>query len=98
MLDHQRVPSLQRGDPVVAMGGACDPVLVRIDGVLDAKPFSDLASRAVELPHGRLRTRRAVLAGLRHTLRAIGYDDVLSIEHEDEYMDLREGSRRVWRS
>lgn len=63
----------------------------RINGVLDSKPFSDIAQRAwtfrtVGYGHDELFWREFV-----STLRAIGYDDVLSIEHEDEYMDLQEG-------
>lgn len=64
---------------------------VRLNGLLDPTPFSDLAERAwtfrsVGFGHGEEWWRAFV-----STLRAIGYDDVLSIEHEDEYMDTREG-------
>lgn len=65
--------------------------VVRVDGILDVKPFSDIARRAwsfrtVGYGHDE-RYWRAFIS----TLREIGYDDVLSIEHEDEYMDLDEG-------
>ncbi len=68
--------------------------VVRVNGVLDATPFGQLAERAwsfrtVGYGHDALFWRQFISA-----LREIGYDDVLSIEHEDEYMDLEEGLRK----
>jgi sugar phosphate isomerase/epimerase len=65
--------------------------IVRVNGVLDATPFGRLAERSwsfrtVGYAHGELFWRQFISA-----LREIGYDDVLSIEHEDEYMNLLEG-------
>ena len=64
---------------------------VRRDGILDPKPYSELGGRAwtfrtVGYGHGEGFWRDFV-----STLRLIGYDDVLSIEHEDEYADSSEG-------
>jgi sugar phosphate isomerase/epimerase len=76
---------------VHAKDTAVNQHVVRIHGVLDATPFSDLSQRAwsfrtVGYAHGEIFWRSFV-----STLREIGYDDVLSIEHEDEYMALEEG-------
>ncbi|HZV74197.1 MAG TPA: sugar phosphate isomerase/epimerase, partial [Conexibacter sp.] len=69
--------------------------VVRLDGVLDPKPFSQLDERAwdfrtVGYGHGEPFWRDMV-----SILRAHGYDDVLSIEHEDDYMDPREGLEKA---
>ena len=64
---------------------------VRLDGVLDNRPFEDLAARSwsfrtVGFGHGDLYWRSFV-----SVLREIGYDDVVSIEHEDLYLSPRDG-------
>lgn len=64
---------------------------VRVNGVLDPKPFSDQAGRSwlfrtVGYGHDEAFWRDFV-----STLRLVGYDDVLSIEHEDPLIDLEEG-------
>jgi sugar phosphate isomerase/epimerase len=66
-----------------------------LNGVFDPTPFSDIGDRAwdfrtVGFGHGEPFWRDFV-----STLRAIGYDDVLSIEHEDEYMDPLEGFEKA---
>jgi sugar phosphate isomerase/epimerase len=68
---------------------------VRVDGILDPKPYSELGRRAwsfrtVGYGHGETFWRDLV-----STLRLIGYDDVLSIEHEDEYADSDEGLEKA---
>jgi len=68
---------------------------VRLNGVLDPRPFRALADRAwtfrtIGYGHDELFWRDFV-----STLRAIGYDDVLSVEHEDDYMDMDEGLERA---
>ncbi len=65
--------------------------LVRVNGLFDATPFGRLSERSwsfrtVGYAHDALFWRQFI-----STLREVGYDDVLSIEHEDEYMDLLEG-------
>jgi sugar phosphate isomerase/epimerase len=62
-----------------------------INGVLDAKPYSDEKNRSflfrtVGYGHGR-----DLWADLISTLQMVGYDDVLSIEHEDSLMSVDEG-------
>ncbi len=64
---------------------------VRLNGVLDAKPHSELASRSwlfrtVGYGHPESFWRDFVSA-----LRMVGYDDVLSIEHEDDLINPDEG-------
>jgi sugar phosphate isomerase/epimerase len=71
------------------------PHNVRVDGILDPTPYSELRRRAwtfrtVGFGHGEPFWRDLV-----STLRLIGYDDVLSIEHEDEYADAGEGLEKA---
>lgn len=68
-----------------------DPDNVRKNGVLDAKPYSDVLHRSW--------TFRSVGYGLSESdwkaivsiLRVVGYDYVLSIEHEDSLASVEEG-------
>jgi len=60
-------------------------------GVLDTKPYTDELNRAwifrtVGYGHGAEWWNNLV-----STLRMVGYDDVLSIEHEDSLMSIEEG-------
>lgn len=62
-----------------------------VNGVLDTKPYADELHRAwifrtVGYGHGQ-----EVWKDLISTLRMIGYDGVLSIEHEDSLMSVGEG-------
>jgi sugar phosphate isomerase/epimerase len=64
---------------------------VRLNGVLDSGPFEQLAARSwsfrtVGYGHDALYWRAFV-----SVLREVGYDDVVSIEHEDLYMSARDG-------
>lgn len=64
---------------------------VRLNGVLDPKPHSELARRSwlfrtVGYGHGVDFWCDFVSA-----LRTVGYDDVLSVEHEDDLIDADEG-------
>jgi len=64
---------------------------VRIDGVLDSGPFEALPERSwsfrtIGFGHGELYWREFV-----SVLREIGYDGVVSIEHEDLYLGPRDG-------
>jgi sugar phosphate isomerase/epimerase len=65
--------------------------VVRVNGVIDAKDFQDKQNRSwlfrtVGYGHSELFWRDYV-----STLRLVGYDDVLSIEHEDILIDPEEG-------
>ncbi len=72
-----------------------EPEIARVDGVLETAPFSDAASRSwlfrtVGYGHGKSFWRDFV-----STLRLVGYEDVISIEHEDALMDPEEGLERA---
>lgn len=63
----------------------------RVNGVLDNKPYSDEINRSfifrtVGYGHGT-----EFWTDLVSTLQMVGYDDVLSIEHEDSLMSIDEG-------
>jgi sugar phosphate isomerase/epimerase len=66
-----------------------------VDGVLDTRPLGDVNARAwvfrtVGWGHDALFWREFATA-----LRRVGYDDVLSIEHEDAYLSIDEGLRQA---
>jgi sugar phosphate isomerase/epimerase len=70
---------------------AVDPFNGALNGVLDTKPFGDATARSwifrtVGYGHGHEVWKNMISA-----LRLVGYDDVLSIEHEDLLMSPREG-------
>jgi sugar phosphate isomerase/epimerase len=65
-----------------------------VNGILDTKPYGQLLDRSwvfrtVGYGQGEKPWRDII-----STLRAVGYDYVLSIEHEDSYMSIDEGLRR----
>lgn len=67
----------------------------RLNGVLDAKPLSDIRNRAwnfrsVGYGHGESHWKDII-----STLRLVGYDDVLSIEHEDLLASTQEGLEKA---
>jgi sugar phosphate isomerase/epimerase len=71
-----------------------DPRNAALNGVLDTTPLSRVAERSwifrtVGYGHGELDWRRILTA-----LRVAGYDDVLSIEHEDALLSIDEGFRK----
>jgi sugar phosphate isomerase/epimerase len=79
---------------VHAKDSGLEPENVRINGVLDNKPYTDEANRSwifrtVGYGHGYDTWKRLI-----STLRLIGYDDVLSLEHEDSLMSPAEGLRK----
>jgi sugar phosphate isomerase/epimerase len=72
-----------------------DQANVAVNGVLDTKPYSDLANRAwtfrtVGYGHDQFSWRSLV-----STLRLVGYNYVLSIEHEDPMASIDEGFSRA---
>ena len=76
---------------VHAKDTAIDPQNVAVNGVLDTKPYRDIIHRSwvfrtVGYGHSLLEWRRIVSA-----LRVVGYDYVLSIEHEDALASVGEG-------
>jgi len=76
---------------VHAKDTAIDPQNTAVNGVLDTKPYRDIIHRSwvfrtVGYGHSLLDWRRIVSA-----LRTVGYDYVLSIEHEDALASIGEG-------
>ena len=74
-----------------------DQANVAVNGVLDTTPYSDLANRAwtfrtVGYGHDLFSWRSLVSA-----LRLVGYDYVLSIEHEDPMASIDEGFSKAVR-
>ena len=72
-----------------------DPANIAVNGVLDTTLYADVARRAwtfrtVGYGHDQLTWRTLV-----STLRLVGYDYVLSIEHEDPLLSVEEGFRRA---
>ncbi|MEP7309788.1 MAG: sugar phosphate isomerase/epimerase [Acidobacteriota bacterium] len=72
---------------------ALDPLNVAVNGVIDAKNYRRMAERSwlfrtVGWGHGELEWKRIVSA-----LRLVGYDYVMSIEHEDALASVDEGLR-----
>lgn len=73
---------------------AIHPRNVALNGVLDTVPLGESRDRSwifrtVGYGHGELDWRRIISA-----LRLAGYDDVLSIEHEDALLSVDEGFRK----
>jgi len=73
---------------------AIQPRTAAVNGVLDTVPLEDVARRSwifrtVGYGHGELEWRRILSA-----LRLAGYDDVLSIEHEDPLLSRDDGLRK----
>jgi sugar phosphate isomerase/epimerase len=71
------------------------PHIIRVNGVLDSKPFSELDQRAWDFRTVGYGHDEKFWRDFVSVLRAIGYDDVVSIEHEDEYMDPLEGLEKA---
>lgn len=64
---------------------------VRVNGVLDPKPFQQVANRSWLFRTVGYGHDESFWRDFASTLRLVGYDDVLSIEHEDPLIDLEEG-------
>jgi len=68
-----------------------DPSIARVNGVLDPKPFTDVAGRGWSFRTIGYGHDQAFWRDFVSTLRAVGYDDVISIETEDLLFDPDEG-------
>lgn len=75
---------------------AIDPFNTAVNGVLDTKHYADPKRswlfRTVGYGHDQLTWNRII-----SELRAVGYDDVISIEHEDAHMSSKEGLTKAIR-
>ena len=72
-----------------------DPANARVNGVLDTKTYDKVYERSwsfrtVGYGHGEQFWRDFI-----STLRAVGYDGALSIEHEDALMSVNEGFKKA---
>ncbi|GGJ02053.1 xylose isomerase [Alicyclobacillus cellulosilyticus] len=76
---------------------AIDPQNTAVNGVLDTKSYRDELHRSwifrtVGYGHGEETWRRII-----STLQLVGYDGVISIEHEDSLMSVEEGFQKAVR-
>jgi sugar phosphate isomerase/epimerase len=76
---------------VHAKDTAIDPHNTRVQGVLDTTPYADISHRSwvfrtVGYGHGAQFWKSLI-----STLRLVGYDHVVSIEHEDGLLSVHEG-------
>jgi sugar phosphate isomerase/epimerase len=66
-------------------------VNIRVNGVLDAKPYSDEKNRSWIFRTVGYGHDADFWCDMVSTLQMVGYDEVLSIEHEDSLMSIDEG-------
>ncbi len=76
---------------VHAKDSRVDPHNVRLNGILDAKDFQMRAHRSWIFRTAGYGHPEAFWRDFVSTLRLVGYDDVLSVEHEDPLIDPIEG-------
>lgn len=74
-----------------AKDAATDPAYLSYYGVLDMQSFGTVYGRAWQFRTVGYGHDLKTWADLFSTLRSVGYDDVVSIEHEDSYMSVEEG-------
>ena len=72
-----------------------DPYKTAVNGVLDTKPFDRMSERSwlfrsVGYGHDEFYWKKIISA-----LRMVGYDGVISIEHEDGLMSVKEGLEKA---
>ncbi len=65
--------------------------LVAVNGVLDAKPYQQMTERSWNFRTVGFGHSMEVWKGIMSALVTVGYDYVVSIEHEDSLMDREEG-------
>jgi sugar phosphate isomerase/epimerase len=68
---------------------------IAMNGVLDTKPYGDVLNRSWVFRTIGYGQGEKVWRDIVSTLRAVGYDYVLSIEHEDSYMSIDEGLQKA---
>lgn len=72
-----------------------DPVNAEVHGVLDTKPYREELHRAWIFRTVGYGHSQEFWKDLISTLRMVGYDGTLSIEHEDSLMSVQEGLRKA---
>ena len=68
-----------------------DPINAGVNGNLDTKSYGDIAQRSWVFRSVGYGHDESWWKDFVSTLRVLGYDNVLSIEHEDGMMSTREG-------
>ena len=68
-----------------------DPINTRLNGVLDTKHYADVINRSWVFRTVRFGQDDKVWRDIMSALRTVGYDYVMSIEHEDSLMSVDEG-------
>lgn len=68
-----------------------DPINTAVNGVLDTKHYGDVLNRSWVFRSVGYGHSYAVWNDIISNLRMVGYDDVISIEHEDSLMSVNEG-------
>ena len=74
-----------------AKDSAIDPNYVSYYGVTDMQSFGTAFGRAWQFRTVGFGHDLKIWADLFSTMRSVGYDDIVSIEHEDSYMSVEEG-------
>ncbi|MGC8843006.1 MAG: sugar phosphate isomerase/epimerase family protein, partial [bacterium] len=72
-----------------------DPINTSINGVLDTKPYTEEIKRSWIFRTVGYGHNYDVWKDIVSNLRLVGYDWVLSIEHEDSLMSVGEGLRKA---
>jgi len=78
-----------------AKDAAIDPNYVSYYGVTDMQSFSVAFGRAWQFRTVGFGHDLKVWADLFSVMRSVGYDDIVSIEHEDSYMSVEEGLEKA---
>lgn len=68
---------------------------VRVNGVLDAKPYADVKERSWVFRTMGYGTDELTWKKILSQLKVVGYDDSISIEHEDSLMSPKEGLEKA---
>ena len=72
-----------------------DPISSGVKGVLDTEGYGDTLSRSWEFRTVGYGHSKTVWNDIISTLKAVGYDGVISIEHEDPLMSPKEGLEKA---
>ena len=72
-----------------------DPIACSVKGVLDTEAYGDTLSRSWEFRTVGYGHGKTVWNDVISTLKAVGYDGVISIEHEDPLMSPKEGLEKA---
>ncbi|MDF2679670.1 MAG: sugar phosphate isomerase/epimerase [Brevibacillus sp.] len=74
---------------------AIDPSNISMHGLTDMQPYSNMLERAWQFRTVGYGHDLKTWADIMSALRLVGYDDVVSIEHEDGLMSMEEGFGRA---